>query len=444
MLPTHGPATPYQTAYAKALPPPPVATAGVAERAPTASTAPTIHGDAADPSSSSAPAQAVAPKAPAAQAPAGIAGVTAKAQEAARHPPRPTSIMGAAKEPDDPALQLLPDSGSGDAAAEAEVFGGSRKRKPLVPPHDWDSVEGEEGNAQTRKSKRPRGSSEDMVLNLSNVSAPPAVAAPRPTTVAAPTTVRSAPRHKSAPVLDEGDELFSEADVFVVPARPQVSTTSSAAPSVTERHTAAVSAAPTAGVQTARAMPTGAARRSAFLASSPPGRGAAEEADAEGGWVSALRGEERARVAQSGRDRLLASRGAAHDENDGEGEREETRTAPSAVPAQEVERPTLLLRTPSSLYEEVAVVPLHINAGGGRNVKVFRKNAVRTVPREQKMSFTAMQVVLPKESEREIQVRCDVYSRMHVEYCNQRELGCVHSCGWRRRRGGRWKPQRTT
>jgi hypothetical protein len=440
MLPTHGPAAPYQTAYAKAPPPPHVATAGVAERAPTASA---MHSDHAHPSISSALAQAGAPKAPAGQVTDVSAGVAAKAQEAARLPPRPTSITDATKEPDDPVLQLLPDSGSGDAAAEAEVFGGSRKRKPLEPPHDWDNAEGEEGNAQTSKSKRPRGSSEDMALNLSNVSAPPAAATPRSITVAAPATVRSAPVHKPVPVLDDGDELFSEADVFVVPARPQVSATSSAAPSVTERHTAAGSATPTAGVQTTRAMPTGAARRSAFLASPPPERGAAEEAEDEGGWVPALRGEERARVAQSGRDRLLASRGA-HDENDEEGEGEETRTALSAVPAQEVERPTLLLRTPSSLYEEVAVVPLHSNAGGGRNVKVFRKNAVRTVPREQKMSFTARQVVLPKESEREIQVRCDVYSRMHVEYCNQRELGSGRSCGWRRRRGGRWKPQRTT
>jgi hypothetical protein len=415
MLPTHGPAAHYHSAQAKVLPPRPVTTAGIAERAPTASA---MHGEPAHPSSSNAPAQAVAPEAPAAQVPAGVAGVTAKAQEAARLPPRPNSITDATKGPDGSALQLRSDSGSGNAAPEAEGVGTGRKRKPVLPPHDWDNVDGEEVSAQTSKSKRQRGSSEDMVLNLSNVSAPPAVAAPRPTTVAAPATVRSAPPHKPAPVLDEGDELFSEADVFVVPARPLVSTTSSAAPSVTERHTAATSAAPTAGVQTARAMPTGAPRRSAFLASSPPGRGAAEEADAEGGWVSALRGEERARVAQSGRDRLLASRGAAHDENDEEGEREETRTALSAVPAQEVERPTLLLRTPSSLYEEVAVVPLHSNAGGGRNVKVFRKNAVRTVPREQKMSFTAMQVVLPKESEREIQVRCDVYSRMHVEYCN--------------------------
>jgi hypothetical protein len=65
-----------------------------------------------------------------------------------------------------------------------------------------------------------------------------------------------------------------------------------------------------------------------------------------------------------------------------------------------------LLCTPTTFYGAVTLQGAASASAEGskRNVKVFRKNAICRVDARDKMSFSAMQMVLPKESEREIQV----------------------------------------
>lgn len=164
----------------------------------------------------------------------------------------------------------------------------------------------------------------------------------------------------------------------------------------------------------AQRPPTSSARRP------PPPLAAEDGLD----WIPALRGEQRTQVLQTKK-----THASAHsmdvDGEEGDADQEEIW---KPLPQPEVVETLVLLasdarqqtmggaaqgpelacsntyrgyyRLPSS-SERVAVQP----AGAGvRNVKLFRKNSVTTAQAGDKMSFSAMQVVLPKESEREIQV----------------------------------------
>ena len=117
----------------------------------------------------------------------------------------------------------------------------------------------------------------------------------------------------------------------------------------------------------------------------------------------ALRGSERAVAVQKHRHRLQSSSLSSGNSDDEESDRK-SNTVP-LQPAEAVEKVTLLCASsPSEFYGSVTLPGTARPAVSVRNVKVFRKNAVRSVGAGQALSFTAMQMVLPKESEREIQV----------------------------------------
>ena len=236
------------------------------------------------------------------------------------------------------------------------------------------------------------------------------------------------------------DDLFSEADIVIVP--------TTKATGSTESHCEVTSADMPDKISkkskqtrdegdeeislSTRSQPTSTTilaassiKKSVFL---PPHPKQEVEEEEEGGWVESLRGEERAAVVRKNRDQLaLSATLDIADDEDKDVDKDEdideenygkeelgqveavaagTMRAHRAVlrvqPAEAVEK-TFILRSPSLRITSEALSS-NTPVKNKRNVKVFRKNRVCRVEGGDQLRFSSMQLVLPKESEREIQV----------------------------------------
>eukprot|EP01032_Pedospumella_encystans_P013555 gene13555-15599_t len=147
----------------------------------------------------------------------------------------------------------------------------------------------------------------------------------------------------------------------------------------------------------------------------------------EGDWVEALRGADRTlavhlKQTQVAREKQQHSKVSdAHDEaHDSEAD-EPVRRLPSACV---IEKADLIGAFIGDHNEPRRIISgSQASAGSSassatanvRNVKVFRKNKICSVGVRERMSFTHKQLVLPKESERQIQLRLEADARDELE-----------------------------
>ena len=314
-------------------------------------------------------------------------------------------------------VEIASNTGSSSSGGGGELSG-RKRRVPAAPVHAWDEPD-VAGPSSFSSSLQQRGQQQQLegmnepVLKRSRVEqVAPAPALSKP--------VFNSAFLREATVEDGGsdDLLFCEdADVVVAastarsketapkraPRQVQVSDTSPSLSSSSERLVS--SEGSSAGVENSGTATVAHVLPEVAAAERPrPPRSATNPDDqGGGGWVTALRGSERAVVLQKHRHRLQSSSPSSGNSDDEESDRKSSTVA--LQPAEAVEKVTLLCASsPSEFYGSVTLPGTARPAVSVRNVKVFRKNAVRSVGAGQALSFTAMQMVLPKESEREIQV----------------------------------------